>query len=473
VAGQYFRARRWDFNANTGWGSITVNPASGAAPSSARGATPTKFLIMEDGGGFQGDLVAHYFLANRTIENKTLLTLDLNDYYRWDPQWNYAGATNPDLVAWNAVRTVALNPDYTPKTLPIAYFPKWFQWGQESLVALTRQRATSLGGNLKQQAFLFRGRLIAYAGLRYDAVRFSKLDKFNSFVGTNGATGVLHRTEREAKPNVGFNFKANEGLRVYGSYSESYFVDQTVSPATVADPNFKPETAKGWDYGFNGTYLDERLNFTVGGYYINRYSVAVTDAIETPFGSGNFVTKTLYSGDQLVRGWEADVSWRVTNDLAAGASFGNVKSTWANFGSNFPEVVGRSVTGVSPENGSAYMKYSFSSGPMKGLSLNLVSTYVSSTPNENPNAGDTIGTVGGKRVVTQSTNQWKLRTPSFTLWSAGLRYRLPKTARGWEQTFGLNVSNAFDKAYIKTRKNLGDGRALLFSYTLGHTGRAF
>jgi outer membrane receptor protein involved in Fe transport len=473
MAGQYFRARRWDFNANTGWGSITINPASGAAPSSARGATPTKAYIMEDGGGFQGDLVAHYFLGGHAVENKTLLTVDLNDYYRWDPTWNYAASNNPDLVAWNAVRTVPLNADFTPRTLPVAYFPKWFQWGQEQLTALTRRRATSLGGNLKQQSFFLQGRVIAYAGVRYDAVRFSEFDKFGTFVGANGAVGVLRRTEHELKPNLGFNFKLNQGLRVYGSYSESYFVDQTASPATVADPNFSPETAKGWDYGFKGTYLDERLNFTVGGYYINRYNVGVTDAIETPPGSGSFVTQTRYDGNQLVRGWEADVSWRVTDDITAGASFANVNSIYTNFGSNFPEAVGRSVNGISPENGSAYAKYVVSSGALKGLSLNLMATYVSSTPGEAPNAGDTIGTVGGRRVVTQSTNQWKLRIPSFTLWNLGLRYRLPRTSRGWEQTFGLNVNNALDKSYVKTRKNLGDGRTLIFSYTLAHSGRIF
>jgi iron complex outermembrane recepter protein len=474
VAAQNFRARRWDYNQNTGWGSISYTiPASGILPAitTARGATPNKGLIQEDGGGVQADLLAHYWLAGHKIENKTLLTFDLNDYYRWDPTWNYAAATNPALVAWGKVRTVTLNPDYTP-TAPIQYFPNWFQWGQEQITRLTRRRTTSAGGNLKEQASFFGGDLLAYAGVRYDGVRFLGFDKFAAAFpsyGIPGTSNMLHRTEHEVKPNLGFSYKALRHFHVYGSYSEGYFVDQTANIGTIADPNFQPETAKGYDYGIKGDFFDERLTFTLGGYYINRYNVSVTDAIETPPGSGNFITQTLSDGDQLVRGWESDLSWRVTDQFTVGSSFANVNSQYTNFGSNAPEVVGRSVNGVSPENGSVYSKYAFASGPLKGLSFNAMTTYVSSTPSEIPNAGDTIGTVGGKRVVTATTNQWKLRTPSFQLWNFGAHYRLPRWS-GYDQTISLNVNNAFDKRYLRVGKTLGDTRSILVTYELRRGG---
>jgi iron complex outermembrane receptor protein len=471
VASQYFRARRWDFNQNTGWGAITINPANGAAPTSARGATPTKGLIQEDGGGFQGDLVAHYYLANHTIENKTLLTLDFNDYYRWDPTFNYAGATNPEIVAWNSVRTVTLDRNTLTPVAPLSYFPSFFKWGQESLANRTRRRASSFGGNLKQQAFLFQNRLIAYAGFRYDAVRFSERDYTVVFpnLGVGPGNGVLRRWEHQLKPNVGFNAKISSNLRAYGSYSESYFVDQTVRPAVIADPNFKAETAKGVDYGIKGAFFEDRLNFTLGGYYISRYNVSVSDFVESPLGSGNFITQTLYDGDQLVRGWEADLSWRMTESLTLGGSFANVNSKYTDFGSASPLTVGRSVANVTPENGSLYAKYNFNQGALKGLSLNALTSYVSSTPSEQPNAGDTYANVSGKRVLTSSTYQWKLRTPSYIVWNFGAHYRLPRL-KNFEQTLGLNVNNAFDKFYLRTGKTLGDSRSILFTYELRHIG---
>jgi outer membrane receptor protein involved in Fe transport len=134
-----FRARRWDFNQNTGWGAITIPVAAGAQVTSTRGAVPSRGEIQEDGGGFQADLLAHYFFANHKVENKTLFTVDLNDYYRWDPTWtmpaaNIAGTSivaEPSVIAWTATgsgRVVILVPttangriDYAPSA-PVAFF---------------------------------------------------------------------------------------------------------------------------------------------------------------------------------------------------------------------------------------------------------------------------------------------------------------------------------------------------------------
>lgn len=79
-------ARRWDYNQNTGWGALSINPAraaNGTLPplTSARGATPNTTRIIEDGGGFQGDLLAHYWTNQRQLEHRTLVTVDVNDYY--------------------------------------------------------------------------------------------------------------------------------------------------------------------------------------------------------------------------------------------------------------------------------------------------------------------------------------------------------------------------------------------------------
>ncbi|HUR60574.1 MAG TPA: TonB-dependent receptor plug domain-containing protein, partial [Opitutaceae bacterium] len=102
ASGSYFRARRWDFNAG-GWGGITINSTTATANyTSTRGANPTKGLIMEDGGGLQADLLAHYWTGNKAIEHRTLATIDFNDYYRWDPTWNI-GATTAANLAWTTV----------------------------------------------------------------------------------------------------------------------------------------------------------------------------------------------------------------------------------------------------------------------------------------------------------------------------------------------------------------------------------
>ncbi len=467
-------ARRWDFNSNTGWGAISVNPAPAAngtlpALTSARGATPNTTRIIEDGGGFQGDLLAHYWTNNKQLEHRTLVTADINDYYRWDPALNYAGATNPDLVAWNAVRTVTLDRNTFAPVGPVAYFPKWFDSSQTVKTRHQKRRTTVFGGLLRQQTSFFEGRLLTFAGVRYDHVRFRDRD-FLGFAGYVTGSQVDKDVDF-LKPNAGFNFKVTPGFRVYGSYSQSYFVAQGDNTQVHFDPNFKSEIADGWDYGFKGELLNGRLNYTVSGFYANRHNVSVTDNIETPLGSGNYVLTSVRDGDQLVRGYEIDVTWRVSDAFYAGGSWGHVYSIYTDFGSGSPAAIGRRVNNISPQNGGAYVKFAPPSGAWKNFSANLGVSYVARTPTEAPNAGDTYSAPNVvPRVVLRSTNQWRLSVPSFNIWSLGLRYRLPET-RGISHSVALNVNNLFDREYLRVNRLIGEPRAIYFSYTINRTGK--
>ncbi len=472
ASANYYLVRRWDYNQNTGWGSLIVNPANAASPvTSARGAIPQKGLIFEDGGGIQGDVLAKYWTGNRQIEHRTLAAIDINDYYRWDPTRQFANASNPDIVAWNAVRTVRLDPLTLLPSSPVAYFPKWFQWGQEVATRIRKQRVTVLGGLVRHQAALFNGRLLAYAGARYDTVRFRHREFIP--VPTNFAVGQLIDKQLSAlKPNFGVNYKLTNSLRFFVNYSESYFVPQSEATATVNSSDYKSEIANGWDYGFKGSLLNDRLTFTLSGFYAIRENVQVTDLEETPPGSGNYLTVSRREGNQLVRGYEFDFNWRLTDTLSAGGSWGHVYSIYTDYGSAFPLAVGRRVQGVSPVNGGAYLKWAPSTGPLKGFSGNIGVSHVGPTPTEAPNAGDTYVTAAnGQRVVSRSTYQWRLRVPGYTLWNVGVRYRLPTRKSAYDHTFAINVNNALDQDYVRANRLLGEERSVFLTYTLGRSGR--
>jgi iron complex outermembrane receptor protein len=460
---QDFRARRWDYNQNTGFGSIVINSATPANNlTSTRGGVPNKGLIQEDGGGFQLDGVANYSLFNGAIKNKTLLTFDLNDYYRWDPTRNTSIDTA--VTNWGAAgsgRIIALNPDYTPVS-PLTYFNEGFKYGSEVTTRSTRRRTTAVGGLFRQESRWLNERLLTYFGGRFDVVRFLDRDYVTPIPGY--ALGeTIYRLQHEFKPNVGALYKIKDGFRVYANYSESYFVDQTTNPIDIASAQFKPETAKGGDYGFKGSFFNDQLNYTIGGYYILRYNVSVTDTVETPIGSGIFQNITRRDGDQFDRGVEVDVNWNINKNYSTGLSYGHVNAKYSNFGSAFPQAVGRDVQNISPTNGSIYAKYAGTSGFLNGFSTNVGVTYVSATPTESPTAGDAPPVNGVFSGV--STYQWKLRVPSFTLWNIGFHYKWRTTA-SITQTFDLNINNAFDKKYLKVNKNIGDGRGVYFGYTV-------
>lgn len=471
ASGNYYLARRWDYNQNNGWPTVNINPAVATTPITvARGATPSKGQIVEDGGGLQGDILAHYWTSNHKIENRTLFAADVNDYYRWDPSRSYAAATDPDLVAWNtAARTVTLNPVTLAPISPINYFLKPFDGSKGFSTRIRKQRVTVVGGLIRQQTALFNGNLLAYIGARYDTVRFRHRDFTAPPAGYAPGQMLDKKMNSGVKPNLGVNYKLNSNFRVFANYSESYFVPQSDATATVALPDYAAETAEGYDYGFKGALLEDRLSFTVSGFYASRHNVLVSDSVETPPGSGTFITTTRRDGDQLVRGYEIDVNYNINNEWNTGGSWGHVFSMYTDFGSLFPEAIGRRVQGISPQNGSAFLKYTPSNSTFKGFSANVGVTYVASTPTEAPNAGDTTARVGSVVVVTRTTNQWRLRIPSYTQWNIGARYRLPVKSR-YDQTLAVNVNNLFDVDFLRANKLPGDRRAIYFTYTLSHTG---
>lgn len=476
----YYRARSWKANDNTSFGSININPANPATPVTSTRGNPVKQLYSEDGGCLQVDLLAHTWLFRRTVESRTLATLDLNDYYRYDPNWTYATTAEPVLAAWNAAgsgRVVTLTRDLRPAA-PLTYFPYTWNWGAEVPGQYRKGRISVLGGLLRQQAGLFGGRLLAFAGARFDAIRYRHRDfltaatSFNQFPKyANYQKGdQIRRLETALKPNAGVNYRLFSNLRVYANYSESYFVNQGDGPALIAEPNYAPEMAAGYDYGFKGALLDERLTFTVGGFYATRENVGVTEVIEQPVGSGKYTTATRRDGNQLVRGYEIDLNWRLGEAWGLNGSWGHVYSIYTDFGSAYPLAIGRRVNNVSPQNGSLSARWAPRAGRLRGFSANLGATYVARTPTEAPNAGDTYTTTAaGARVLSRTTRQWALSVPSFHLWNAALRYTT-RSAAGRNHQIAVNVNNVLDREYLKVSKQKGDRRAFFVTYSIGSGG---
>ena len=474
----YYRARSWIYNTNTGFGTININPPSATTPVTTTRGTPTKQIYSEDGGCFQSDFLAHRWLFDRKVESRTLLTVDLNDYYRWDPNWTYGPATDPVVAAWNAPtsgRVVTLTPDLTP-TAPLAYFPNNFVWGHEFPGKVARSRITVLGGLLRQQAAFFQGRLLTYGGARFDAVRFLQRDFLTAATSYTGYAGyanyhpgdLIRRRENLLKPNAGVNYRLLSHYHLFANYSESYFVNQGDTPVQVADPTYGPEIARGWDYGVKGDLLGERLTFTLCGFYAVRQNVSVSELVESPVGSGTYVTTTRRDGDQLVRGYEIDLNWRLDRAFSLNGSWGHVYSIYTNFGSANPLSVGRRVNGVTPENGGLSLRYTAQAAWLRGFSANLGATYLARTPTEAPNAGDIYTTTKtGDRVLSRTTRQWALSVPAVTLWNAAIRYTFPSPGNRRHQQLALNVNNVFNREYLKVSRQQGDHRAAYVTYTLG------
>ena len=468
-----YRDHSWQENNNTGFGTIAVDATNPAATITTTRGVPAKQYYSEDGGAVQMDVVADTRVLNDRVGTRTLATVDVNDYYRWDPNYTIGtAANNPTVATWNAgAAKTTLGSNLLP-IAPIGYYPVNWTWDSTTLNSAHHNRQTVLSGLVSERASFFHDNLMIYGGGRFDMFRYFGRDfktaatSFSTLPGyANYQIGdQVRRRFNEWKPNVGVNDRFFGGYHAYVNYSESWTVNQGDQAATVAAPTYKPEVAHGWDYGIKGDLLTDRLTFTVSGFYAVRQNVSVNELVES--SPGNFVVTAVRDGDQLVRGYEWDLNWKMTPELSLVGSRGHVYSIYTNFGAASPLAVGRPVNGVSPENGGISLRYAPRSGWLRGFSGNVGWTYVGRTPTAAPNAGDTYTTdKQGNRILTSTTRQWALSVPAISLWNAGVRYAFK--AGGLSQQLGLNVNNAFDRIYLKTSKALGDRRAVYMTYSIG------
>ena len=302
VSSNYYRARRWDMYqnqtaANVNQRTLLMQRGTG---------TPNKGIIFEDGGGLQGDILAHYWLGDRAIENRTLLTFDYSVYYRYDPNWSITGAPQ---ALWNSIRTISVTPDLSGAAAPIQYLTGPYDWTSQTLGRKNKNRTTSVGTLLRHQMGFINGRLLVFGGARFDKVNYNLRDLAANRQNTFKFDQIV--------PNLGANYAVTPNLRVYANYSESFFPNAQFITAASITPGYKSETAQGFDYGLKGSYLNDRLNFTASIFAIDRQNVVVQ---ELDLVTGVLINRP--EGNQEVQGFELDLNWLVSDDLTIGGSFG-------------------------------------------------------------------------------------------------------------------------------------------------------
>ena len=387
--------------------------------------------LNEDGGGVQIDTLADYTAFGGEMQNKTLLTID------YAQNWRYRQQASPNTRVWPINGVLLANLDYA---LP----------PRSAFNIVTRRDKTRWdvkGFLLRQQSSFFDGRLLAFASLRRDIVtyNFTFGDQFNRAGGALATRGaVSHYTDTAWSPNGGLNFKATSNLSVYASRSRSFSPQGQV--ARLGDPHLDNETSAGWDYGIKAAYLNQTLVFTLGGFYIDRDGVKTTQ--RDPITGLN---ETVSAGKQLTRGVEFEASWRASENLTLTGSYGHVNARIL-YNGNAVTDVGRRPAGVPVDQGSVAWKYSFVRGMLKGLAWNAGVTYSGvAYPNS------TAAVTDARRYV---------NAPSYYLINSGLTYTWSAGANRTKQSLRLSAKNLLDRDYADQRGNLGVSRGVFVAYTL-------
>jgi outer membrane receptor protein involved in Fe transport len=452
----YFNRNYWTFGQGGDAWDI-----SGANAGTFGNRSPSVGAIYEDGGGFQADALAHYFLFDRKLENRTLLTLDYSSYWRVDPQWRLPASGTGSLAnlvsrGLYAQRLNPGNPNYAVPAFTLENYPTINRWNDN--------RADIIGTFLRHQTAAFNGRLIVAGGIRYDTVKLRLQDKRAANQAGNPALNVTENTELTATtPNIGVNVGVTQNVRAYANYAKSFFPDTQNTRAN--DPERANEGGYGLDYGFKVGLFEDRLSFTLGGFFIERTNVGVDDIDEE---TGLTVRRRI--GNTRSRGVELDANWNVTPNFTTTFGYGYVDSVVTEAGRDL-DLVGRQVARTPQHNGYLTARYQWRTGRLNGLTVNFGVTYTGETTPFDAGGIAEPATIGGqpnanRGLILTNDARRDIRIPGYFATRAGVRYTWRPQESKFNHTFAVNLANLLNEDYVTSNRRLVEPFNASFTYTL-------
>lgn len=192
------------------------------------------------------------------------------------------------------------------------------------------------------------------AGLRYNretsGYRFSVgAPPPGAFVQTDYFSS-LDNTENSTTGKLSLQHQVNNNLMVYAMGSTgykglAYDLTSGLNAATAAQQPVKSETAKTFEIGLKGNFLDNRLTLNIAAFN-SRFSDYQQNSGGYLPGTTTYVTRLNSVGGVQTRGVEMDVSALVTRDLIVNGSIAYTDATIT----EFPNAPCYNVTG-SPNGG--------------------------------------------------------------------------------------------------------------------------
>lgn len=474
-------------------------------------SAPSYKLDYKDGGGVQGDLLAHYPMLNGEMDNRTLLTFDYASIYNYvikkgmpqrvaltnnQPRLNSDGSLSTnnavdtaifplaprfagDLGYWlpviNPLGSETITDPTTRLPLDIYNLPVAGS-NQYQLSSWQKTRTDALGLMLRHQATLWK-RLLVFGGVRFDNVTYNNYSlsypnwslAFHpeweryydaSYRAKNTGSPIQHYHATAWTPNGGVNYRVTRDLALYGNYSTSFKAStQQITGATNGSYYLPNERGVGYDYGIKGSMLADQFNWTAGGFYVLQKNRSVT----ADDGLGGTIKEAI--GTVVSKGLNLTASYVVSQNWAFNGAYYMTNARWGNTGVDL-DLAGRRKALVPPDLVTAAANYNFTLPALKGLRAMAMYQY----------AGDTHADDGGSRTpsgsiyIPKGSNNGlrNIVLPSYAIVNLGLTYDFQTSAfdKGLRHRLQFNVNNAFDKHYVTYSRGVGDYRAYKFTYQI-------
>ncbi|QYM80448.1 TonB-dependent receptor [Horticoccus luteus] len=269
--------------------------------------------------------------------------------------------------------------------------------------------------------YLMDRRLRIIAGIRHDAVTIKQIfhtkDATSSDPFALTAGSVSSNKASATTPMLGVSYspiKDQKGFVVFGNYSESLVANEITNPD---GSNLPPEIGKGWEIGTK-LDLNQRLSMTLSYYTSDRTNLARGVPNTSP-------QQWVASGLQRSKGFDLDLFYAITPAWQLIASATTIDAVYIDDGD--AALIGTRLPSVSKWNWSAWTKYNFTVGKLKGLSLGG-------------------GLVSRAQYQVYGANYPGMIGPEFT--RVDLLANYTTKLNGHDLELSVKFNNIFDKVYL-------------------------
>lgn len=451
ASGSFFKIDRTDWTSTT----LLTYEITGANAGTVGSRTPAWGYIDEQSFMSQVDLLAQYSIFKGKLDAKSLFTFDFSSNYHTDPQFGLPSSGTNSAADLNARGL------YSQRLRPSSATVNFSQPPIETIATrVTRfrlNRVDDYGLLFRQQVSTPNGRLIASAGGRFDLVQFRMQDKLQERLTGNPANNITENSKDTAfTPNIGVNYAFFPKVRGFVNYARSYYVD-TQNRTAKADGQTN-EGGYGWDYGLKFNLLDQRLNFTLAGWYIERTNVTVTEFDEVTLLN---VQRTI--GSTLSRGVELNATWNMTKTLSATFGGSHLSSIYTENGNDI-DSLGRQQARLPQDSAYATLRYS---GWIKGLSTNIGVSYTGSSNPYTTTGGITEGVSSPNRAKILTHNGTRdIKIPSYYSVRLGGSYTWRPVGNRITNSFSVNITNPLNDRHILNSGRWNEPFNLIGTYTL-------
>ena len=279
----------------------------------------------------------------------------------------------------------------------------------------------------------------SYIGTPYEAISplIAGINKMFTDLASN-ASQVTPKIDTDFDtilPKIGVSYNWSEDLITSFSFQKGYRSGGVgINSVRAKVYEYEPEFTYNYEFSLRSTWLDGDLVANANVFYVDWHDQQVA----VQLSPNRYDTETINAGQSNVKGFELELSYQVTHELALYASLGQAKTEFTDFVIRIPTETTPIVNDLSDRQFSA-PEWTGNIGATytadNGIFVNLNGNYASSSPNRvNPY----------REGLKEGDAEFDLQNSSRTLVNMQLGYE-------WQDIgIYLQGKNLFDEEYITT-----------------------